>query len=315
MFEQGFIPEGLRTLPSGHAFMTGTICSPGDGPQDGQTGVKHWSPDDPKGTVAVLPEIGNKGFGLVHLVLRDEKDAYVGGNTTSLRYGERKDKTPYLAHFDGKSWTRYTLPFSDAITSLDVDAQGKVWIASATGAVFSRPAGGKWEEVMLPVGGEERKPMEGKSIWTRGPGDEWIIGAYGSRYVVLHSGPPGEKAELPDLDTMETQVAELAMPVPLTWRCSTPFALLYTLSKVAPPDYDYPATREALKGHIEFKGAQFIEFKRLDKRYMGAFVPDAETGKQLVEFVKKKVPNSTPQLVCHAPKATREIKIDLVGGR
>jgi hypothetical protein len=31
----------------------------------------------------------------------------------------------------------------------------------------------------------------------------------------------------------------------------------------------------------------------------------------LVDLVKKKVPNSTPQLVCHAPKPSREIEIDL----
>jgi hypothetical protein len=153
--------------------------------------------------------------------------------------------------------------------------------------------------------------MTATTIWARGPGDEWIIGAYNSRHVVLHSGPPGEMAQLPDLETMVDVAAELAMPTPLTWRCTTPFVLLYTLSKVAPPDFDYPATREALKGHTEFGDAKFIEFKRLDKRYMGAFVPDVELGKKLVDLVKKKVPNSTPQLVCHAPKPSREIEIDL----
>lgn len=235
------------------------------------------------------------------------------GNTAPLRYGKPTSLSPYLAHFDGKAWSLDTLPFSDAIASLDVDANGKLWIVSVHGTVFSRSTGGAWTEVSLPVGGEARAPISASTIWARGPGDEWIVGSYQSRYVVLHSGPPGEKAQLPDLETMSDTATELAMPTPLTWRCTTPFVLLFTLSKVAPPDFDYPATREALKGHMEFDGAQFIEFKRLDKRYMGAFVPDAEMGKKLVELVKKKVPNSTPQLVCHAPKPSRGIDIDLSG--
>jgi hypothetical protein len=148
----------------------------------------------------------------------------------------------------------------------------------------------------------------------------WIVGAYKSktgdeRYTVLHTGTPTtEVAKLPDLETMGDTVQELAMPTPFTWRCATPFVLLYTLSKVAPPDFDYPATRAALKGHSEFQGAQFIEFKRLDKRFMGAFVPDAEMGKKLVELVKKKVPNTTPQLACHAPKPSRVLEMDLSAG-
>ena len=313
--EAGFVPDAMRTLPSGHVFMPGTSCSADSHSDIRQTGVKRWSPDNKAGTFDALPEIGEKGFEIVNLVLHDDKDAYIAGSTTRSPYGPPKDHAPYLAHFDGKSWTRDTLPFSDAITSLDVDAHGKVWIVSDKGAIFSRPSGGKWEEVTLPVGGEERKPIDAKSIWSRAPGDEWIVGVYGPRHVVLHSGPPGEKAQLPDLETMDTQVAELAMPTPLTWRCRNTFALLFTLSKVAPPDYDYPATREALKGHTEFTDAQFIEFKRLDKRFMGAFVPDEEMGKRLVELIKKKVPNSTPQLVCHAPKPTRVIKFDLAGGK
>jgi hypothetical protein len=311
MCETGFIPDALHTLPSGHAFMTGITCSKNGAPTDSQTAVKRWSPDNKAGTVDVLPDIGNKVFTPIQLVLRNEKDATIGGNTAPLGYGKPSSKAPYLAHFDGKTWTTSTLPFSDEIVSLDVDSNGQLWIVSSTGVLFTRPAGGVWTEVSLPVAGEDRSPITATAVWTPGAGDEWIIGSYKSRSVLLHSGPPSEMAKLPDLETMEDVSTELAMPTPLTWRCSTPFVLLFTLSKVAPPDFDYPATREALKGHTEFDGAQFIEFKRLDKRYMGAFVPGVEMGKKLVDLVKKKVPNSTPQLVCHAPKPLRAIDIDL----
>lgn len=315
MCEMGFSPDALRTLPSGHAFLTGVTCSLNDGPQSGQNAVKRWSAENKAGTVDILPDIGEKNFTLVNLALRNDKDAYIGGNTAPLRYGKPTSLAPYMAHFDGKSWMTDTLPFSDSIASLDVDTNGKLWIISSKGVVFSRLAGGAWTEVSLPGGGEDQAPIEASTIWARGPGDEWIVGTYKSRYVVLHSGPAGEKAQLPDLETMNDTSAELAMPTPLTWRCTTPFVLLFTLSKVAPPDFDYPASREALKGHTEFDGAQFVEFKRLDKRYMGAFVPDSEMGKKLVELIKKKVPNSTPQLVCHAPKPSRAIEIDLSSGK
>lgn len=318
MCESGFIPDALGTLTSGHVFMTGVICSAGDGPHDGESGVKHWSPDNAKGTVDVLPDIGKQGFELTGLGLHDEKDAYVGGNMTPLRYGQPPSHTPYLAHFDGKTWTRDTLPFSDGLASMDVDSNGKVWVVSKKGAIFSRAAGGTWAEITLPVGGEGAS-ISATTVWSRAPGDEWLLGTYSAkdaspRYVVLHSGPAGEMAKLPDFEAMDNAVSELAMPTPLTRRCATPFVLLFTLSKVAPPDFDYPATREALKGHTEFKDARFIEFKRLDKRFMGAFVPDAEMGKKLVELVQKKVPNSTPQLACHAPKPSRIIEIDLSRG-
>lgn len=312
--ELGFVPDALRTLPSGHAFMTGTVCSENGGPHDGQTAVKRWSPTNPRGTVDVLPEMEKRAFTLVNLALHGENDAYVAANTSPLRYGPNRELAPYLAHFDGKAWTRDSLPFDGAIASLDIDSNGKLWIVSAHGAVFARPAGGAWAAITLPKGGKDESSIEASAVWIRAPGDEWILGSYPSRSVVLHSGLAGEMAKLPDLETMSDAVNELAMPTPFTSRCSTPFVLLYTLSKVAPPDFDYPATREALKGHTEFEGAQFIEFKRLDKRYMGAFVPDADMGKKLVDFVTKKVPNSTPQLACHAPKPSRVIEIDLSKG-
>lgn len=308
--ESGFVPDTLGTLPSGHAFMSGVTCSPDGSSPDGQIGVKHWSPENPKGTVDILPEIGNQVFETIAVVLRTEKDGYVAGNLKGTRMGQSNTMAPYLAHFDGKSWVRDTLPTSDALLSLDVDAQGKVWLVSAQGVVYSRPSGGAWNEISTPRAGKNEAPISAKKIWVRAPGDEWIVGAYESRYVVLHSGPAAPKAELPDLETMEDKVADLAMPTPLTSRCYRPFALLFTLSKVAPPDFDYPATREALKGHTEFADAQFIEFKRLDKRFMGAFVSDVDMGKKLVELIKKKVPNSTPQLVCHSPRPTRELTMD-----
>lgn len=317
----GFIPEAFRTLTTGHAFMAGSICPPeGSGSNEWQPGIKRFSPEDKAGTADVLPEIGSKALYIGDIAPHSATNVYVGGNTAPSRYGVQSKVSPYLAHFDGKSWTRDTLPFSDGLSSLDIGADETLWAVSKKGAVFSRPKNGAWAEVPLPnAGGEDARPIEATAVWSRGPGDEWMVGQYKSkkgtmRYVVLHSGTPVEMAKLPSIEAMADTVADLAMPTPLTPMCRTPFVLLYTLSKVAPPDFDYPATRAALKGHPEFKGAEFIEFKRLDKRFMGAFVTDAEMGKKLVELVTKKVPNSTPQLACHAPKPSRVLEIDLSAG-
>lgn len=306
----GFIAEGLTTTTSGHVFVVGTTCSNDNSPEDGRAAIKHYSSANPKGSLEVLPDIGKNGLAGAAVIMRNEKDAYVAGDLMTVQGGRTSAASPYLAHYDGTSWTTSTLPFSDVIANFDYDAQGKLWVISKKGAVYSRIEGGAWTEVPLPSAPAD-VPIQPVAMWVRAPGDEWMLGKAGNHSVVLHSGAPGPMAQLPDLETMEDKITELAMPTPFTARCMTPFVLLYTLSKVAPPDFDYPATREALKGHSEFEGAQFIEFKRLDKRFMGAFVPDAEMGKKLVELVKKKVPNSTPQLACHAPKPSRAIDIDL----
>jgi hypothetical protein len=310
--EVGFIPNALRTSTTGHAFMTGESCTKVNGKEQQGFAIKRFSAAEPKGKMDELPEVGSRGLSLVDLVLRNEKDAYFAGNLAP-RGGNSRGDEPYLAHFDGTSWSRDTLPFSDGIASIDIDPKGTVWLVSIPGAVYSRPVGGKWNEITLPSGGESGPLIKGRRVWARGTGDEWIVGFLGTHHYVLHSGPAGEKAKLPDHQAMTEVVEELAMPTPLTWHCRTPFVLIYTLSKVAPPDFDYPATREALKGHREFADARFIEFKRLDKRYMGAFVDNEEMGKKLVDLVKKKIPNSTPQLACHSPKPSRELDFGLAG--
>ena len=97
--------------------------------------------------------------------------------------------------------------------------------------------------------------------------------------------------------------------------CGSPFVLLFTLAKTAPAGYDFPSTRDALKGHVELSGARFLEFTRGGKRFFGASVPTGDLGKKLVAIVAGKVKGSTPQLVCDAPTATRTLDIDLATGK
>jgi len=120
---------------------------------------------------------------------------------------------------------------------------------------------------------------------------------------------------MPTLAAFDRKDQELRLPGPPVDWCTSPFVLLYTLGHKAPADYDYPATRAALKGSQTLaEGVEYIEFGREGRRYFGARVPDFVVGKKLAALVKAKVPGSTPELVCHDPLVLRQLDIDLTTG-
>jgi hypothetical protein len=130
---------------------------------------------------------------------------------------------------------------------------------------------------------------------------------------------PPRLAEIPTDEVYEAKALRFVPPKPPSSECTTPFVLLYQLSKVAPASFDYPATRKTLAGHTEFTDVKFIEFTRNGQRFFGArFAADERMDwslpKKMVELVKKGVPGSGPQMVCHDPEGSREIKIDLKTG-
>src|SRR5262249_25616254 len=84
-------------------------------------------------------------------------------------------------------------------------------------------------------------------------------------------------------------------------RCQSPFAGLYKLSRVAPPDFDFPLTREAVKGHTELSDVRFAETEDGGSRYLVAFVPNLGRGQKLVALVRDKVNGARPQLLCGEP--------------
>jgi hypothetical protein len=90
-----------------------------------------------------------------------------------------------------------------------------------------------------------------------------------------------------------------------------PFVILYTISTTAAPDYDFPATRKALKGHTELAGTEFLVTTSYQ---FGAIVPDQDLGKKLVAVVKAEVKGSKPQLVCMRPNIGRRFAFDLATG-
>ena len=50
------------------------------------------------------------------------------------------------------------------------------------------------------------------------------------------------------------------------------------------------------------------------QKYFGAFVPDLDLGKRMVERIRKEVEVSSPQLLCAKPEVLRELPLDLRTG-
>jgi hypothetical protein len=96
-----------------------------------------------------------------------------------------------------------------------------------------------------------------------------------------------------------------------TAQCKSAFVVFYTASSMAPPDYDYPLTRDALKGHAEFADASFMEVDYQGKRVFGAAVPTLELGRRLQALIQSKVVGSKPQLMCGRPQIKRFVPMGI----
>ncbi|WP_437333461.1 hypothetical protein [Sorangium sp. So ce394] len=96
--------------------------------------------------------------------------------------------------------------------------------------------------------------------------------------------------------------------------CPQNLVVLYTFSKTAPDDYDFPLTRKALKGRTEFSPARFVVTRDMGQRFFAAFVPSWDLAKELEARIKTDVQGSTPQIVCAEPEVVRELKLDLKTG-
>jgi hypothetical protein len=227
------------------------------------------------------------------------------------------EKTDYFAHFDGKGWQKTPVPIPEGVSNLWVEKGGVLFASNRNEELWSRSVKGAWARVPWPeeLLGKGTFKLEG--FWPRAPGDVWALVTVlssneGHRYL-LHTRPAPHP--LPTSEAMELKEREYRLPGPPVDGCATPFVLLYTLGRKAPASYDYPATREALKGHLEFAASKFVEFERDGRKFFGARVPDFKLGKKLAQLVKDHVVGSTPELVCHDPIDTRSLDIDLKTGR
>jgi hypothetical protein len=292
--------------------------------------VERWAPGAKKGTLEPLPGTSVTGLSngftasaaVTGMAVRSATDVVVSAEKlTEQRDWKQREVRTLMAHFDGSNWQEKSSPVPGFVKSLAAASDGALFLTNDRGELYSGKALDALEIVPLPaeLSGLPEKPYA-VSIWSPGPGDVWALvqmlrksekGPSDSRYFLLHTRPATSK--LPTVEEFQKVERAYRLPGPPVDWCTTPFVLLYTLGRKAPANYDYPSTRVALRGHAEFgvRGVEFLEFERMGTRYFGARVPDFTLGKKLATLVEKKVPGSTPELVCHDPPTLRTLAIDL----
>jgi hypothetical protein len=91
--------------------------------------------------------------------------------------------------------------------------------------------------------------------------------------------------------------------------CQPVFVAFYTVQPGTPADYDFPATRSALRHRTEFASVNFVEVDLNHHRVFGALTPSYDLGQRLAQFVKVKVAGSAPQVLCGEPVILRSVPI------
>jgi hypothetical protein len=215
------------------------------------------------------------------------------------------------------AWERVTPEGQKDLKYWELAPDASLWVRFGD-ALFRRPERGAWEELALPSRDPNGKPAvylpTRLTFWN----SEVIVvsdkeegHADQENAAILRSTKPEAVLRAP---AARPELAPSALVKAATPRCNEVFVVLYKLAKTAPPDFDFPLTREALKGHREFAKAEFAETIDGGRRYFVAFVPTYAMGQSLVKLVTEKVKGSTPQLLCGKPAVNRKLKIDLGTG-
>jgi hypothetical protein len=216
-------------------------------------------------------------------------------------------KEPALLHFDGATWTRVDPPSkSEIIRSIAATKDGALY-AIAGKALFKKPADKGWEEVPAPAGGGA--PVQ---VLAQTSGAVWVAAETDSGGALWTTGAPPARVER--VAAGKAKKDDYVLPKPATPKCKTNFAMLYAFTKVTPPDYDFPLTRQAVKGKRQFKDARFVVVEENGRKYFGAILPNYSMGKALVEVIEKEVKGAKPALLCHEPKVVREMKLNIETG-
>jgi hypothetical protein len=152
------------------------------------------------------------------------------------------------------------------------------------------------------------------SIVTDAQGTVWISAGK----TLLRSRRSDAEASIaiaaPRADGAKGRKRARVLPKPASPLCPTNLVVLYGFTKVTPPDYDFPLTRKAIKGHTELAGTRFVVAEDGGQKFFTAIVPDVAIGRKLVALIEREVQGSKPQLLCADPVIVRELRIDLRTG-
>jgi hypothetical protein len=310
----------------------GATCEPGSGPE--RIAVERWRDGAARSIVELLPGSEGKGHEVWPAIrVFSPTDTYVFAKG-------------YVAHHDGKTWSDVSGSFAGSVMEMWAD-DGAVWARLDHG--FARRRGEAWETLApaaphgdalwgtlspdktlwarlgddlwrLPPGGEWARvplPREAKApesvAWTSS-GTMVVITSGDAGRAVLVDAKPDHVIDLAEARPPSERSAPFAIVTAPTPQCKSLFVILYRLSRTAPPDFDFPLTRAALKGHTELSDVRFAETEDGRRRYLVAFVPSMKRGTALLAIVRDEVQGARPQMLCGAPPVKREISVDLRTG-
>jgi hypothetical protein len=353
-----FDPVDIVTRQTGELFLAGRFCgvfpthSPELGFPYGEAAVARWAPGGPARLEPIPPVAKREDLFLSKLVEASPTALYLVGDDGGK---------PYLALYNGLSWSSVPTPFRGYPREAHAEPDGRLWIQSSKDELGSRAlVSGEWtREPLEPVtfvlwangrptwavagGVLERHEPDGH--WTAIPAPKPAFAAADAKFDVrwLSVSPRGEvwaraayEERRPEWTEPEPREALLRLgataaapthceeakvnssfthwPPPATAGCANPVAILARVAKKAPPTYDYPQTRAALRGHQEVAAAELVEIEIDGKRLLAATVPTLEVGKRLVEIEGRGVRGTRPELVCTKPRVTRALDFDFDTG-
>ncbi|WP_437282453.1 hypothetical protein WME90_18315 [Sorangium sp. So ce375] len=304
--------EAMTALPDGEVLVVGR-----DGDENDRLAVERWAPGRADSTVIPLPPWDGKL--LRAMVLATERDRYVLA---------RFEATSSLARIDvaeaGATAVPLSLPSNKPVTDAALAADGSLWILLGDGdgvELFRRNKEGAYTRATFPKG-------QGLSPTGMAAASADVVYLAGStsnvRSVILSSRPgklsfPSEEtgAGGPDAGAptapsggAQDAGAASAPPAALSSSCASPFVILFAVSKSAPADYDYPATRDALSGWADGSKYRFIEYSHRGQRMLGASAPDAARAEALAARLRERVKGASPAVACFSPaEVLREVRL------
>ncbi|WP_437978588.1 hypothetical protein WMF11_19800 [Sorangium sp. So ce295] len=299
--------EAMAALPDGEVLVVGRDCDQSD-----RLAVERWAPGRADSAVIPLPTWDGK---LLHaMVLATERDRYVVA---------RFEAASALARIDvaeaGATAVPLSLPSSKPVTDASLAADGSLWILLGEGdgvELFRWNKEGVYTRATFPKG-------QGLSSTGMAAASADVVYLAGStsnvRSVILSSRPgklsfpsdaPGAAGPDAGAPAAQDAGAASAPPAALSSICASPFVILFAVSKSAPPDYDYPATRDALSGWADGSKYRFIEYSHRGQRMLGASAPDAARAEALAARLRERVKGASPAVACFSPaEVLREVRL------
>ncbi|MDF3068870.1 MAG: uncharacterized protein K0R38_4471 [Polyangiaceae bacterium] len=226
------------------------------------------------------------------------------------------------------TWRETSDAFQEVLTpvlpdplSVAVGIEGELWLVSRPGAAEGKRArafsfdGKRWSEVKLPSDAELRAKL-GKvdapeTLWLR-PNNFAVRGdkVYLSGSVMQGNDHQVGSAILTPVRTSATSGEDAGdSEEPGDLGC-VPQVVLFAVSKTTPPDYQYPATRDAVVGSRFAESAEFLEVMRAGQRTLIARTKTRKAAKALAAHIAERIAGSKPAAVCEAaPEVLRQISM------